>query len=206
MLMEYIKDNYKEGEPIFTSDLLTIKNNKYALSKELSLLVSENKLRKYEDGIYYIPKETILGNVPLSYEEVAKYKYISKNGDFYGYYGGLYLANKIGITTQVPQVIDIITNKTNSSARMITINNHKFYIKPTKTKINAQNVYVLQLLDLLKDIDKYKEYSNDYLSDRIKHYISLYKIKKEDIDCYIGLFPIVVYKSIYELSLYDVFV
>ena len=205
MLLEYIKENYKVGEPIFSNDLLNIINNKYSLSKELSLLVSKKELKKFEDGIYYRPKKTVIGDLPLSYEDVAKYKYVSSNGDYYGYYGGLYFANKLGITTQVPLVIDIITNKTNSSARMVTINNHKFYIRPTKTEINNKNVYVLQLLELLKDIDKYNEYSNDYLFDKIKYFIELSKIKKEEIDKYIGLFPIVVYKNFYELRLYDVF-
>ena len=205
MLMEYIKENYKKGEPIFTNDLLKVFNNKFTLSKELSSLVNKKELKKYEDGIYYLPKETVLGDVPLSSEDVAKYKYISRNGDCYGYYCGLYLANKLGITTQVPLVIDIVTNKTNSSARMVTINNHKYYIKPTKTEITTKNVYVLQLLDLLKDLDKYKEYSNDYLSAKIRYYIELSKITKEDVDMYISLFPIVVYKNIYDLRLYDVF-
>ena len=205
MLMEYIKNNYKKGEPIFSSDLLKIESNKYALSKELSSLVNKNELKKYEDGIYYIPKVSILGDVPLNYEDVAKCKYISKNDDYYGYYGGLYLANKLGITTQVPLVIDIITNKTNSSQRMVTINNHKFYIRPAKIEINKDNVYALQLLDLLKDLDKYSEYSNEYLAERIKQYIYLCKIKKDDIDNYINLFPIIVYKTIYDLRLYDVF-
>lgn len=205
MLMNYIEENYKKGEPIFVNDLLKFENNKYTLSKELSSLVNKNQIKKYEDGIYYLAKESALGEMPLNPEDIAKYKYVSKDDDCYGYYGGLYLANKLGITTQVPLVIDIITNKTNSSQRMITISNRKFYIKPARVEINKNNVNVLQLLDLLKDIDKYSEYSNEYLFGRIKNYIDICKISKNDIDLYINLFPIIVYKNIYDLRLYDVF-
>ncbi len=205
MLIEYIEKTYKKGEPIFVSDLLKIDNNKYNLSKTLSSLVNEKRLNKYEDGVYFLPRESLLNNSTLSPEIIAKYKYISNNSDYYGYYGGLYLANKLGLTTQVPTVIDIITNKTNSSQRMILINKQKFYIKPAKTVINNDNVYVLQLLDLLKDIDKYNEYSKEELVKKITNYIYLYKIRKNDIDSYINLYPTIIYKNIYDLRLYNVF-
>ena len=136
MLIEYIEKTYKKGEPIFVSDVLKINNNKYKLSKALSSLVNEKRLNKYDDGVYFLPKESLLNNSTLSPETIAKYKYISNSDDCYGYYGGLYLANKLGLTTQVPTVIDIITNRTNSSQRMILINKQKFYIKPSKTIIN----------------------------------------------------------------------
>jgi hypothetical protein len=205
MLIEYIEKNYKKGEPIFVSDLLKINNNKYNLSKALSSLVNEKRLNKYDDGVYFLPKESLLNNSTLSPETIAKYKYISNSDDCYGYYGGLYLANKLGLTTQVPTVIDIITNRTNSSQRMILINKQKFYIKPSKTIINNDNVYVLQLLDLLKDIDKYNEYSKEELVTKITNYIHLYKIRKNDIDLYINLYPTIIYKNIYDLRLYNVF-
>ncbi len=205
MLIEYIEKTYKKGEPIFVSDLLKINNNKYNLSKALSSLVNEKRLNKYDDGVYFLPKESLLNNSTLSPETIAKYKYISNSDDCYGYYGGLYLANKLGLTTQVPTVIDIITNRTNSSQRMILINKQKFYIKPSKTIINNDNVYVLQLLDLLKDIDKYNEYSKEELVTKITNYIHLYKIRKNDIDLYINLYPTIIYKNIYDLRLYNVF-
>lgn len=205
MLIEYIEKTYKKGEPIFVSDLLKINNNKYNLSKALSSLVNEKRLNKYDDGVYFLPKESLLNNSTLSPETIAKYKYISNSDDCYGYYGGLYLANKLGLTTQVPTVIDIITNRTNSSQRMILINKQKFYIKPSKTIINNNNVYVLQLLDLLKDIDKYNEYSKEELVTKITNYIHIYKIRKNDIDLYINLYPTIIYKNIYDLRLYNVF-
>ena len=68
-------------------------------------------------------------------------------------------------------MIDIITNNTNASQRMVTINNQKFYIRPTKIEINNNNVYVLQLLDLLKDINNYSEYPTEYLTQKIQQYI-----------------------------------
>ena len=205
MLINYIENNYKPGEPIFVNDLLSYINDKYKLSKELKKLVDDNKLVKYEDGIYYIPKKSLLKNISINPEIIAKYKYVSNNNDCFGYYSGLFLANRLGITTQVPEVIDIVSNNTNSSPRIVKYNNRKFYIKPSKVKINNSNVYVLQLLDLLKDIDKYSEYSNEYLREKIQKYIYTYKININDIDMYINYYPILVYKKIYDLRLYNVF-
>ena len=205
MLYEYISSNYKAGEPIFFSDLLNDSNNKYSLSKGLNALVSENKINKFEDGIYYLPKKTLLKDFLMSSELVAKYKYISNDKEIYGYYSGLYLANKLGITSQVPSIIEIVTNRTNSSQRIVEIKNHRFYIKPSKVEINKDNVYVVQLLDLLKDIEKYDEYPTNYIRDRIKKYVHIYGIKKTDIEKYVTFFPIGIYKNFYDLRLYDVF-
>ena len=205
MTLKYIEENYKPGEPIFVVDLLDQFKDKYKLSKDLKKLVDDNKLVKYENGIYYIPKNSILKNNTINPEVIAKYKYVSNSNECYGYYSGLFLANRLGITTQVPEVIDIVSNNTNSSSRIVKYNDRKFYVKPSKVEIDSTNVYVLQLLDLLKDIDKYSEYSNEYLRDKIMKYIFLYNINIKDIDMYIGYFPIMVYKNIYELRLYDVF-
>lgn len=205
MTLKYIEENYKPGEPIFVVDLLDQFKDKYKLSKDLKKLVDDNKLAKYENGIYYIPKNSILKNNTINPEVIAKYKYVSNRNECYGYYSGLFLANRLGITTQVPEVIDIVSNNTNSSSRIVKYNDRNFYIKPSKVEIDSTNVYVLQLLDLLKDIDKYSEYSNEYLRDKIMKYIFLYNINIKDIDMYIGYFPIMVYKNIYELRLYDVF-
>ena len=92
---------------------------KYKLSKDLKKLVDDNKLAKYENGIYYIPKNSILKNNTINPEVIAKYKYVSNSNECYGYYSGLFLANRLGITTQVPEVIDIVSNKTGFSMEIV---------------------------------------------------------------------------------------
>ena len=63
MLYEYITENYKEAEPIFFSDLPMEGVTKSALNQQLMTLCKSGKLAKYDKGIYYLPKKTMLHSI-----------------------------------------------------------------------------------------------------------------------------------------------
>ena len=48
MLYEFLKDNYKEAEPIFFSDIVIKGITKSAVNQQLKKLCDEGKLQKYE--------------------------------------------------------------------------------------------------------------------------------------------------------------
>lgn len=60
MLYEFLKNNYKEAEPIFFSDIVIKGITKSAVNQQLKKLCNEGKLQKYENGIYYLPKKSRL--------------------------------------------------------------------------------------------------------------------------------------------------
>jgi hypothetical protein len=60
MLYEFLKNNYKEAEPIFFSDIVIEGITKSAVNQQLKKLCDEGKLQKYENGIYYLPKKSRL--------------------------------------------------------------------------------------------------------------------------------------------------
>ena len=71
-------------------------------------------MKRYEKGIYYIPKETRLNSASApNPETVAKCKYIARNGKTDGFYSGSTFANFIGISLQVPMKKEIVSNLTN---------------------------------------------------------------------------------------------
>ncbi len=206
MVYDYIVHNYKEGEPIFFSDLLIEGISKSAVNQQLKTLCKNGRLMKYETGVYYIPKESLL-NVPvgLNADIVAKYRFISRNGRVDGFYAGNTFANQLGISTQVPRVIEIVSNNTNSAPREIEIGKRKFYVKKPVEKVTAENVYVLQMLDLLKNLDAYLDYSYEIAKEKFTEYIHLHEIKRLDVDKYIRKFPTMIFKNYYELELDHVF-
>lgn len=202
MLYEYIKKNYKEAEPIFFSDLERGEISKSALNQQLKLLCEKGLLKKYDTGVYYIPKVTLLNCVVgPNADMVARYRFISKGENIDGFYGGNSFANQIGITTQVPRVVEIVSNNTNSSDRKVRIGNRYFYVKKPIVQITKENVYVLQMLELLKNLDAYLDYSYAEASEKFAEYISVHGIKKSDVDCYIRKYPAVTFKYYYELGL-----
>ena len=73
-LYEYLISNYKPNEPIFVSDL-QISISDANLRQMINLLCDSGKIKRFDTGIYYLPKESRLtGGVPLGADTVARYK------------------------------------------------------------------------------------------------------------------------------------
>lgn len=205
MLYDYIKEYYREAEPIFFSDLEREGITKSALNQQLKKLCDKGLLQKYDTGIYFIPKRTLLkSTVGPNADMVARYRFISRGDNIDGFYGGNTFANQLGITTQVSRVVEIVSNNTNSSDREVRIGNRRFYVRRPVAHITKENVYVLQMLELLKKLDAYLDYSYEEARERFSEYISLHGIKRSDVDLYIREFPIATFKYYYELELYHV--
>ncbi len=202
MLYDYIKKNYIEAEPIFFSDLEREDISKSALNQQLRKLCEKGLLKKYDTGVYYIPKRTVLNStVGPNADMVARYRFISKGDNIDGFYGGNTFANQLGITTQVPKVVEIISNNTNSSDREVRIGNRRFYVRKPIAKVTRENVYVLQMLELLKNLDAYLDYSYAEAKEKFAEYISVHGIKRSDVDCYIRKYPMSTFRYYYELEL-----
>ena len=185
VLYNYIREHYKEAEPIFFSDLEREDITKSALNQQLKKLCDKGLLEKYDVGVYFIPR----------------YRFISKGNNIDGFYGGNSFANQIGISTQVPQVVEIVSNNTNSSDREVRIGNRRFYVKKPIVQITKENVYVLQMLELLKNLDAYLDYSYEEARKKFAEYISAHGIKRSDVDMYIRKYPVATFKYYYELGL-----
>lgn len=200
-----LTEKYKEGEPIFFSDIYNGEISKSALTQQLSTLCKKGLLAKYDNGIYYLPKKTRLkSSVGPTADTIAKYKYISKNGKTDGYYSGNTFANQIGISTQVPHVIEIVSNNTNSAPRDVKIGNRRFNIRKPLISITNENVYILQMLDLLSNLDTYSDYAYEDARKYFLKYIEAHKITRDDVDQYIRCFPLTVFRFYYELRLDNV--
>jgi hypothetical protein len=198
MLYDYLLKNYKAYEPIFTADIdLNIPGN--SLRPMLKSLVDAGKLCRYDAGIYYLSGDMKLkGLVPISASTVAKCKYIRQRGKTRGYYTGYTFANQIGLSLQVPYVQEIVSNEASAKIREIEIKGQRFILRKPRAEITEENYKVLQLLDFLTDLDKYLDGSVGNVSERLIQLIKDENISKNDIDTYIGLYPVRVYKNLYE--------
>lgn len=206
MLYEYLQENYKEAEPIFFSDIEVCQITRSAVNQQLKKLCSEGKLKKYENGVYYMPKRSRLKSaVGINADMVARYKYVSRKGRIDGFYSGHTFANQIGISTQVPAKVEIVSNHMSSRVREVPIGPRIFIVRKPVVPVNEKNVYVLQLLDLLKNLDVYLDDDYDEARKKISQFVQIHNITRKDIDLYIRKFPVAVFKYYYELRLEDVF-
>ena len=128
MLFDYLKKKYKENEPIFSSDIdLPVSNT--SLRQMLKNLCDKGKLFRYEPGIYYLKGTSRLkGGTLLSAQDVARYKYVSRNNKTDGYYSGYTFANLLGLTTQVPYTLEIVSNQASAKFRHINIKNQQIIL------------------------------------------------------------------------------
>ena len=198
MLYGYLIENFKPYEPIFTADIdIDMVGN--SLRPKLKELCDSGKLCRYEAGVYYLPgKLKLKGLTPISASVVARSKFINRRGKVRGYYSGYTFANQIGLSLQVPYVQEIVTNEASAKVREIDIKGQKFIIRKPKAEVTEENVYTLQFLDFLSDIDKYLDGSSDNILDKLDKLIKDENITKELIDTYISLYPTKVYKNLYE--------
>ena len=198
MLYGYLIENFKPYEPIFTADIdIDMVGN--SLRPKLKELCDSGKLCRYEAGVYYLPgKMKLKGLTPISASVVARSRFINRRGKVRGYYSGYTFANQIGLSLQVPYVQEIVTNEASAKVREIDIKGQKFIIRKPKAEVTEENVYTLQFLDFLSDIDKYLDGSSENILDKLEKLIKDEKITKELIDTYISLYPTKVYKNLYE--------
>lgn len=205
MLLEYLKERYRENEPIFVSDIeLDVTDTN--LRQMFKVLCDSGKIVRYDTGIYYMKGASRLsGGVSLSAAEVAKYKYIARNQHVDGYYSGFTFANQLGLTAQVPYTLEIVSNHASAKCREVHVKNQKIILRKPRTEVTDENYRELQLLDLLKDLDRYVDNDMAAAAERLIAYVRALGIRQAQVDRYIDLFPDRVYRSIYETRLYDAF-
>lgn len=193
---EIIAKNFSYDEPILIEDIEKLFPNKSRpwIDKAIRTLVDEKKIKRYSTGIYYIPRKTLFGDSILSANKVIEKKYLSNDDDVYGYVTGVSLLNSLGLTTQVPNSISIVTNNESSRGRRITIGKQDLYLIKAPTKITKKNYAVLQLLEAIKliDLNDLDETENNNLI----RYITNNSITLKEISEYCNYFPDFVSKKI----------
>ena len=137
MLKTYLMENYGYSEPIFLNDLSIEGLSENAVRQSVKRLVASGFLERYDNGIYYIPKHGgLLGKSYLDPSMVIIRKYVENQSDKYGYITGLSFANQLGLTTQMPAVIEIVTNRESTNGRMLMVGNQKVRVKKSSWQLH----------------------------------------------------------------------
>jgi len=195
-VMQKLMDIYDYNEPIILKDVKIDGISYENIRQTFSRLVKSGKLERYVQGVYYIPKVTPLGKSKIATKKIYERKYITDGKNIYGYYSGLTLMNAIGLTTQVPNTIEIITNNESSRRREILVGNQRLRLRRSRTKVTSKNAKILQLLELINTVDMSK--LSDNQKQNLIAYIRSQNIKLNDILPYINYYPDKVSKKLME--------
>lgn len=199
MIYEYLSNNYEKGEPIFLTDIIIEGMSEENIRYHLKKLTDEGRICRFESGIYYLPKVNIFGErTTLSADTVVLHKYVSRRGKRVGFYAGYTLANRLGLSTQVPYKEEIISNYAPAQVREVDIRDKKYVIRRPVVEVTEENVYALQLLECLKNIDKAAEEDMEVCGTLLTRYAKEHRITKTQIDRLLMYYPLKIYKAIYE--------
>lgn len=182
MIKSYLIKNYGYNEPIFLNDLKIEGLSENAVRQSVKRLVAKGFLERYDSGIYYIPKQsTLLGKSYLDPELVVMRKYVRSKFETFGYVTGMSFINQLGLTTQMPAVIEIVTNREATNGRTITIGTQQVRIKKATVTVSNNNAELLQLLDCIGQAEKYTELSMEETIDKMLLYVKQKRFTKEQL-------------------------
>lgn len=172
MLKTYLMENYGYNEPIFLNDLAIEGLSDNAVRQSVKRLVASGFLERYDNGIYYIPKrDGLLGKSYLDPSMVIMRRYVQNKSEIYGYLTGISFANQLGLTTQMPAVIEVVTNREATNGRMITVGSQRVRVKKPAITISDSNAELLQLLDSIGQAEKYTELTIEETKETLLSYI-----------------------------------
>ena len=182
MLKTYLMENYGYNEPIFLNDLAIEGLSDNAVRQSVKRLVASGFLERYDNGIYYIPKrDGLLGKSYLDPSMVIMRRYVQNKSEIYGYLTGISFANQLGLTTQMPAVIEIVTNREASNGRMITVGSQRVRIKKPAITVSDSNAELLQLLDTIGQAEKYTELTKEGTVETLISYMRKKRFTKEQL-------------------------
>ena len=201
-LYEYLLENYNENEPIFVSEIAIEDMTDVNLRQQIKSLADSGKIKRFDTGIYFIPKKSVFcSGSQLSPYKVIEQKYIRSPKERYGYISGMMLANQMGLTTQVPMVYEVVTNKATKDYRETMLAKTRVVIRKPRVEVTEDNYKTLQFLDLMKDIDSYSEIEGEQLQKHLLRYMQAINLKFSMLEPYLSYYPDRVYKNMYETGL-----
>lgn len=160
MLKEYLEKTYGYNEPIFISDIQLEGMNDNALRQYFKRMTKSGVLERFDTGVYYLPRASrLLKKSYLDPMKVIIRKYIKSDSEVYGYFSGATFANKIGLTTQMPAVLEIVTEKEATKGRAVSVGTQSVRLKRPAVSVTSENAGLLQFLDLVAQAEKYSELS-----------------------------------------------
>lgn len=199
---DYLTENYQENEPIFLAEINIPGVKEGTVRQQMKKLTEDGRIKRFDTGIYYIPKNSMFrfGSM-LSVDDVIRKRYLVEGNNRCGYLSGILFANQLGLTSQVPMVYEVYTNKATTDYRDTTIGNLRVIIRRPYVEVDDKNVSVLQFLDLMKEVSDISELDGAELTDRLLGYMKANDMGFDTIKPYLPYYPDRIYRNMYEVGL-----
>jgi hypothetical protein len=151
------------GQVFTYTDLLKEPNQREAVIKALNRMVTAGKLAKLAKGKYYKAEQTVFGTLEPDQYQVVK-DLLEDDGKVTGYLTGYSIYNKLGLTTQVSNTIQIGSNDTRPEFKR---GRYTIAFIRQKNEIREETIPLLQILDAIRYIKKIPDASTASSIERL---------------------------------------
>lgn len=154
---------------VFTyRDVMSEEEQPQAVIKSLNRLVNSGGLSKLSRGKFFRAEKTPFGHLMPAQEEVVR-DLLIEDGRVVGYLTGLSIYNRLGLTTQVANTIEIGRNDLRPAFGR---ERYRVRVLRQKNKITADRISLLQFLDVLRWIKKIPDTTIDQSIPRMLQLLS----------------------------------
>lgn len=174
MFIERLSEKFNNNEPIFTEEILGLfrEYSRAQVFRYIDKAKERKEIVQFKKGVYYIPNVTFWGDLStITVDAVIEKKYLRNAEQTYGVFGGIKLLNNFSVTTQMPAVIEVVTNNETTRCREIAVNGRRFILRKSRCEINKNNYAAYTVLQLFNDFteqDRLDEASRRRLLEYIK--------------------------------------
>jgi len=180
MNVNHISSKYPERTPILKEDLKNILNieNEHSLNQALSYLVSFGIIKRYENGIYYIPSaNNKFSHLAPSIHDIIEAKYLENSQ---GIRTGAYLLYKYKFTSQVSTFYEVLSNNVSIHTRSKQLYGGQVFISYPPFEVNETNKHYLEFLEIVKHI-KYSDFEMSKNLSMLNELINSLNLIKEKL-------------------------
>jgi hypothetical protein len=149
-IIAFTIDRLPKGYVFTYSDFTSEVKSKEAVIKALNRMAAAGKISKLAKGKYYKPESTVFGNLQPKPEQIVK-DLLKENEKVIGYLTGLSIYNKLALSNQLSNTIQIGKNEVRPSFKR-----ERYIISFIKQRNNITkgNIPLLQILDSIRYIKK----------------------------------------------------
>lgn len=179
-MSEYIRlkiDRLPKGYVFTYDDFVTEVSTKEAVIKSLNRMVASGKINKLSKGKYYKPESTVFGALLPEQYQIVK-DLLEKDGKLIGYITGYGIYNKLGLTTQISNTIQIGRNEIRATFQRGI---YRIAFIRQKNNITRENIPLLQILDAIRYIKIIPDTTVGASCKRLKAIIKIMTAKDQSL-------------------------
>lgn len=134
--------------------------------KALERMCKKGILVHLTKGLYYRPKNTRFGTVPISEKDIVDH-YIKDNQ---GIVVGYRLFNQKGLTTQISKRVEVLSSAVPGKKKNI----HNIYVMNISISLTPETIPIIETLEILQNYKSIEDINNTelaaYMKDFARHY------------------------------------